>query len=142
MCWGSTYPERLQVRLMPGPEDMRALYQHALAVGLQLTVVGEDDKVRLRAAQWVAGEAEKSGKLEEEARKLRAEDVPKIEEILGRRRETARRPRRTRRRRRAARRFWRRSVRRKRKSRSRLRPRSAISSGGSRSRATSRNLKR
>jgi hypothetical protein len=25
----------LQVQLMPGPEDMRALYQHALAVGLQ-----------------------------------------------------------------------------------------------------------
>ena len=40
----------LQVKLMPGPEDMKALYQHALAVGLELTVVGEDDKVRLRAA--------------------------------------------------------------------------------------------
>jgi hypothetical protein len=73
----------LQVKLMPGPEDMRALYQHALAVGVQLTVVGEDDKVRLRAAQWVAAEAEKSGKLEEETRKLREEDVRKIEEILG-----------------------------------------------------------
>jgi hypothetical protein len=72
----------LQVKLMPGPEDMAALYQHALAVGLQLTVVGEDDKVRLRAAQWIAGEAEKSGKLEQEARKLREEDVRKIEEIL------------------------------------------------------------
>ena len=73
----------LQVKLMPGPEDMKALYQHALAVGLQLTVVGEDDKVRLRAAQWIAGEAVKSGKLEEEARKLRAEDVRKIVENLG-----------------------------------------------------------
>jgi hypothetical protein len=72
----------LQVRLMPGPEDLAALYRHALAVGLQLSVVGEDDKVRLRAAQWIAGEAEKSGKLEEEARKLRAEDVRKLEEIL------------------------------------------------------------
>jgi hypothetical protein len=72
----------LQVRLMPGPQDMAAVYQHALAVGLQLTVVGEDDKVRLRAVQWVAGEAEKSGKLEEEARKLPAEDVRKLEEIL------------------------------------------------------------
>jgi hypothetical protein len=51
----------LQVKLMPGPEDMRALYQHALAVGLQLTVVGGDDKVRLRAAQWVAAE-ERSGR--------------------------------------------------------------------------------
>ena len=57
----------LQVKLMPGPEDMRALYQHALAVATQLTVAGEDDKVRLRAAQWIAGEAEKSGKLAEEA---------------------------------------------------------------------------
>jgi hypothetical protein len=72
----------LQVKLMPGPEDMRAAYQHALAVGLQLTVAAEDDRTRLRAAQWIAGEAEKSGKLEEEARKLRAEDVRKIEEIL------------------------------------------------------------
>ena len=56
----------LQVKLMPGPEDMAALYRHALAVGLQLSVVGEDDKVRLRAAQWLAGEAEKSGKVVEE----------------------------------------------------------------------------
>jgi hypothetical protein len=73
----------LQVKLMPGPEDMRAVYQHALAVGIQLTVVGEDDKVRLSAARWLAGEAEKSGKLAEEARKLRAEDVQKIVENLG-----------------------------------------------------------
>jgi hypothetical protein len=72
----------LQVKLMPGPEDMRALYQYALAVGLQLTVAAEDERTRLRAAQWIAGEAEKSGKLEEEARRLRAEDVRKIEEIL------------------------------------------------------------
>ena len=47
----------LQVKLMPGPEDMRAVYQHALAVGIQLSVVGKDDKVRLGAAKWVAGEA-------------------------------------------------------------------------------------
>ena len=40
-------------------------------------------KCALRAAQWIAAEAAKSGKLEEEARKLRAEDVRKIEEILG-----------------------------------------------------------
>ena len=73
----------LQVKLMPGPEDMKALYSHALAVGLQLTMVAEDDRTRLRAAQWIAGEAEKSGKLEEEARKLRAEDVRKIVENLG-----------------------------------------------------------
>jgi hypothetical protein len=73
----------LQVKLMPGPEDMKALYSHALAVALQLTVAGEDDKVRLRAAQWIAGEAVKSGKLEEEARKLRTEDVRKIVENLG-----------------------------------------------------------
>jgi hypothetical protein len=72
----------LQVKLMPGPEDLAALYRHALAVGLQLSVVGDDDKVRLRAAQWIAAEAAKSGKLEEEARKLREEDVRKIEEIL------------------------------------------------------------
>jgi hypothetical protein len=77
----------LQVKLMPGPEDMRAVYQHALAVGIQLTVVGKDDKVRLGAAKWVAGEAEKSGKLEQEARKLRAEDVRKIVENLGAARE-------------------------------------------------------
>jgi hypothetical protein len=73
----------LQVELMPGPEDLAALYRHALAVGLQLTVAGEDDKVRLRAAQWLAAEAQKSGKLEEEARKLREEDVRKLEELLG-----------------------------------------------------------
>ena len=59
---------------------MRALYQHALAVGLQLTVVGEDDKVRLRAAQWLAAEAEKSGKLEEEKRGKLAHDKRKPEE--------------------------------------------------------------
>jgi hypothetical protein len=72
----------LQVKLMPGPEDMKALYQHALAVATQLTVLGEDDKVRLRAAQWIAGEAEKSGKLADEARKLREEDLEKLREIL------------------------------------------------------------
>jgi hypothetical protein len=43
----------------------------------------QDDKVRLRAAQWIAGEAVRRGKLEEEARKLRAEDVRKIVENLG-----------------------------------------------------------
>ena len=72
----------LQVQLMPGPEDMRALYQHALAVGLQLSVVAEDDKTRLKAAQWIAGEAEKSGKLAEEARKFNKEEMAKLEEIL------------------------------------------------------------
>ena len=36
----------LQVQLLPGPEDMRALYRHALAVGLQLTVMAKDEKVR------------------------------------------------------------------------------------------------
>jgi hypothetical protein len=59
----------LQVKLMPGPEDMRALYQHSLAVGLQLTVMAKDEKVRLSAARFVAAEAEKSRKLEEEVRK-------------------------------------------------------------------------
>ena len=72
----------LQVRLLPGPEDMKALYQHALAVATQLTLVGDDDRVRLRAAQWIAGEAEKRGKLAEEARKLRDEDLEKLQEIL------------------------------------------------------------
>src|SRR5215467_10879516 len=72
----------LQVKLMPGPEDMWLVYQHALAVATQLTVVGEDDKVRLRAAQWIAGEAEKSGKLAEEARKFNTEELAKLEEIL------------------------------------------------------------
>src|SRR5262249_28026417 len=73
---------QLQVRLLPGPEDMKALYEHALAVATQLTLLGEDDRVRLRAAQWIAGEAEKRGKLAEEARKLRDEDLQKLEEIL------------------------------------------------------------
>jgi hypothetical protein len=72
----------LQVELLPGPEDMRALYQHALAVVTQLTLLGEDERVRLRAAQWIAGEAEKRGKLSEEPRKLSDEDLEKLEEIL------------------------------------------------------------
>jgi hypothetical protein len=72
----------LQVRLLPGPEDMKALYQHSLAVATQLTLLSEDDKVCLRAAQWIASEAEKRGKLAEEARKLRAEDLEKLREIL------------------------------------------------------------
>jgi hypothetical protein len=67
---------------MPGPEDLAALYRHALAVGLQLSVVGEDDKVRLRAAQWIASEAEKSGKLATEARKFNKEELAKLEEVL------------------------------------------------------------
>ena len=74
----------LQVKLMPGPEDMFAVYQHALAVATQLTVASEDDKVRLRAAQWLAGEAEKSGKVAEEARKFHKEELAKLEEILTR----------------------------------------------------------
>jgi hypothetical protein len=73
----------LQVKLLPGPEDMKALYDHALAVATQLTILGEDDRVRLRAAQWIAAEAEKSEKLAEEARKLRDEDLAKLREILG-----------------------------------------------------------
>jgi hypothetical protein len=73
----------LQVRLLPGPADMRLLYDHALAVATQLTMLGEDDRVRLRAAQWIAGEAEKRGKLAEEARKLRDEDLETLQEILG-----------------------------------------------------------
>src|SRR6516164_2327249 len=72
----------LQVKLLPGPEDMKALYEHALAVATQLTVLGEDDRVRLRAAQWIASEAEKRGKLAEKARKLRDEDLEKLQEIL------------------------------------------------------------
>jgi hypothetical protein len=62
---------------------MKALYDHALAVATQLTILGEDDRVRLRAAQWIAAEAEKSGKLAEEARKLRNEDLAKLRDILG-----------------------------------------------------------
>jgi hypothetical protein len=73
----------LQVKLLPGPEDMKALYDHALAVATQLTVLGEDDRVRLRAAQWVAAEAEKRGRLAEEARKLRDKDLAKLRDILG-----------------------------------------------------------
>ena len=72
----------LQVRLLPGPEDMKALYQHALAVATQLTLLGEDERVRLRAAQWIGGEAEKRGKLAEEARRLRDEDIEKLADIL------------------------------------------------------------
>jgi hypothetical protein len=45
-------------------------------------VVAEDDKTRLRAAQWIAGEAEKRGKLAEEARKFNKEELAKLEEIL------------------------------------------------------------
>lgn len=69
----------LQVKLLPGPEDMKALYQHALAVGTQLTILGKDDRVRLRAAMWVAAEAEKREKLAE----LHDEDLEKLQEILG-----------------------------------------------------------
>jgi hypothetical protein len=72
----------LQVRLLPGPEDMKALYQHALAVAIQLTVLSDDDKVRLRAAQWLAGEAEKREKIAEEARKLRDDDLEELQAIL------------------------------------------------------------
>jgi hypothetical protein len=61
---------------------MKALYQHALAVATQLTVLSEDDKVRLRAAQWIAGEAEKKGKLAEEARQLTDEDLEELQAIL------------------------------------------------------------
>jgi len=66
----------LEMQLMPGPEDMKAARQHALAVGLQLTVVAKDERVRLRAAQFVAAEAAKSEKLEEEERK--AEGRPQV----------------------------------------------------------------
>ena len=45
-------------------------------------MVAEDDKTRLRAAQWIAGEAEKRGKLAEEARKFNKEELAKLEEIL------------------------------------------------------------
>ena len=72
----------LQVKLLPGPEDMQALYQHALAVATQLTLLSEDDKVRLRAAQWIASEAEKRAKLAEEARKIRDEDLEELQAIL------------------------------------------------------------
>jgi hypothetical protein len=72
----------LQVKLLEGPADMVALYQHALAVATQLTVVSKDDKVRLGAAKWIAGEAEKSGKLAEEARKFNKEELGKLEEML------------------------------------------------------------
>ena len=73
----------LQVALLPGPEDMKALYQHALAVGTQLTVLGKDDRVRLRAAMWIAAEAEKRGNLAEEARERHEEELEKLQEILG-----------------------------------------------------------
>ena len=72
----------LQVKLLPGPEDLKAVYRHALAVGLQLSILGKDDRVRLRAAQWVAAEAEKGEKLAEEARKLHDEDLEKLQQIL------------------------------------------------------------
>ena len=67
----------LQVTLLPGPADLKALYLHALSVATQLTVLSPDDKVRLRAAQWIAGEAEKREKLAEEARKPHG-----VEELL------------------------------------------------------------
>ena len=71
----------LQVKLLPGPEDMKAVYQHALAVGLQLSILGKDDRVRLRAAQWVAAEAEKKAKLVREANELCDEETEELEDI-------------------------------------------------------------
>jgi hypothetical protein len=46
----------LQVELLPAPEDMRAVYQHGLAVILQLSITSEDSRVRLRALDEILAE--------------------------------------------------------------------------------------
>ncbi len=55
--------KELQVELMPAPQDMRQIYEHGMAVVLQLSVASPDHRVRLRAAQWLCAEAEKREKL-------------------------------------------------------------------------------
>ena len=67
---------------MPAPQDMRAIYEHGLAVMLQLSVASPDHRVRLRAAQALCTEAEKREKLPSETvRRAPAETMP-TEEVL------------------------------------------------------------
>jgi hypothetical protein len=68
----------LQVELLPAPEDMRAVYQHGLAVILQLSISSEDPRVRMRAAQWLCSEAEKREKLEA----VKARNQNQLDEIF------------------------------------------------------------
>jgi hypothetical protein len=56
--------EELQLERFPAAEDMRAVYEHGLAVIVGLSKSSEDGRVRLQAAQWLCAEAEKRAKLE------------------------------------------------------------------------------
>ncbi len=58
--------KELQLELMPAPQDMRQIYEHGMAVALQLSVTSPDHRVRLRAAQWLCAEAEKREMLSSE----------------------------------------------------------------------------
>jgi hypothetical protein len=53
--------QQLQLQLLPGPDDIRKIRGHALAVAIQLSVSSEDDRVRLKSAAWLYAEA---GRLE------------------------------------------------------------------------------
>ena len=58
--------KELQLELMPAPQDMRQIYEHGMAVALQLSVGSPDHRVRLRAAQWLCAESEKRERLTSE----------------------------------------------------------------------------
>jgi hypothetical protein len=66
--------EAMQLKLLPAPEDLKAVYAHGVATIIELSNSCEDGKVRLSAAQWLCAEAER------QAEKRRVLEAGKKEE--------------------------------------------------------------
>jgi hypothetical protein len=50
--------KELRLALLPAPADLRAVRDHAVAVGIEVSNAAADPKVRLMAAQWLANVAD------------------------------------------------------------------------------------
>jgi len=74
--------KELQLERLPAAEDMRAVYQHGLAVIIGLSASCEDPRVRLSAAQFLIREAEKREKLEEARTRNQREGASPREELI------------------------------------------------------------
>jgi hypothetical protein len=56
--------EELELERFPAVEDMRAVYEHGLAVIVRLSKTAKDSRVQLQAGMWLCAEAEKRAALE------------------------------------------------------------------------------
>jgi hypothetical protein len=56
----------LELALLPAPEDLKAIRDHAVATGIHLSNVAADERVRLASAKWLVEVVDKGNAAEQE----------------------------------------------------------------------------